>query len=52
MEKALYLFNGSESSECWPAGEYYFIEGYSIGKTPYDPDDSESYVWGFTVTIS
>jgi len=54
MEKALYLFNGPESSECWPVGEYYFIEGYSIGETPDEPERSEErvYSWEFTVTIS
>jgi hypothetical protein len=54
MDGSLYLFNGPESSECWPAGKYHFNDRYYIGKTPYDPDFSEEhgYGWGFTVTIS
>jgi hypothetical protein len=53
MEKALYLFN-RESSDCWPAGEYYFAEGWGIGETPLEMDypEEQGYGWGFTVTIS
>jgi len=54
MEASRFLFNEDGNSGCWPAGEYYFSEGYTVAKASSDLDYSEkpSYGWGFTVTIS